>query len=89
MESIIIWGECREEIIRTSKPTNFKSFDEIHAKYFKITHKVIDFEEQNSAPIAIPDSVQILIRDKYVNEFSEQSLISPGECYNIPNAIFF
>jgi hypothetical protein len=64
------WGECGEEIIRTPKPTNFESFVDIYAKYFKITNKAINLEEQNSVPI--------LKRDKYVNEFSEQSLISCG-----------
>ncbi len=65
-----IWGQCGEERIRTPKPTNFESFVEIYAKYFKITHKAINFEEQNSVPI--------LLRDKCVNEFFEQSLISCG-----------
>jgi hypothetical protein len=64
------WGKCGEEIFRTSKPTNFKFFVEIYAKHFKITRKAINFEDQNSDPI--------LLRDKYVNEFSEQSLISCG-----------
>jgi alpha-tubulin suppressor-like RCC1 family protein len=59
------WGKCGEEIIRTPKPTDFKSFVEIYAKYFKITHKVINF-------------VPILLQDKYVNEFSEECLISCG-----------
>jgi alpha-tubulin suppressor-like RCC1 family protein len=71
------WGKCGEEIIRTPKPTNFESFVEIYAKYFEITHKAINFEEQNSAPIPIPD--QIKLQNKYANEFSEQSLISSGE----------
>ncbi len=52
------------ETIRTPKPTNFESFVEIYAGYFKITNKAINFEEQNSVPI--------LLRNKYVNEFSEQ-----------------
>jgi alpha-tubulin suppressor-like RCC1 family protein len=65
------WGQCGEERIRTPKPTEFESFVEIYAKYFKITHKVINFEVQNSVPI--------LSRDKYVNEFYEQSLISSGK----------
>jgi hypothetical protein len=64
------WGQCREKIIRTPKQTNFESFVDIYAKYLKITHKAINFEGQNSVPI--------LLRDKYVNEFSEQSLISCG-----------
>ncbi len=64
------WGQCGEERIRTPKPTNFESFAEIYAKYFKIINKAINFEEQNSDPI--------LLRDKYLNEFSEQSLISCG-----------
>jgi alpha-tubulin suppressor-like RCC1 family protein len=64
------WGKCGEEIIRTPKPTNFKSFIEIFAKYLKITHKAINFEEQNSD--------LILLRDKYVNEFFEQCLIPCG-----------
>jgi alpha-tubulin suppressor-like RCC1 family protein/tRNA A-37 threonylcarbamoyl transferase component Bud32 len=64
------WGKCGEEIIRTPKPTNFESFVDIYAKYLKITHKAINFEYQNSDPI--------ILRDKYVNEFSEQSLISCG-----------
>jgi RCC1 and BTB domain-containing protein len=64
------WGKCGEETIRTPKPTIFESFVDIYAKYLKITHKAINFEEQNSDPI--------LLRDKYVNEFFEQSLISCG-----------
>jgi alpha-tubulin suppressor-like RCC1 family protein/tRNA A-37 threonylcarbamoyl transferase component Bud32 len=60
-----IWGKCREEIIRTPKPINFESFVEIYAEYFKITNKAIGF-------------VPVQLRDKYVNEFSEQSLISCG-----------
>jgi alpha-tubulin suppressor-like RCC1 family protein/tRNA A-37 threonylcarbamoyl transferase component Bud32 len=64
------WGKCGEERIRTPKPTNFKSFDEIYAKYFEITRKAINFEEQNTDPI--------LLKNKYVNEFSEQSSISFG-----------
>jgi hypothetical protein len=63
------WGKCGE-VIRAPKPTNFKSFDEIYAKYFKITNKAINFDEQNTDPI--------LLKDKYVDEFSEQSLISCG-----------
>jgi alpha-tubulin suppressor-like RCC1 family protein len=45
------WGQCGEEIIRTPKQTNFESFVEIYAEYFKITSKAINFEEQNSAPV--------------------------------------
>jgi alpha-tubulin suppressor-like RCC1 family protein len=73
-----VWGQCGEEIIRTPKATDFKSFNEIYAKYFKITHKAINFEEQNSVPI--PDSGPIKLQNKYAEEFSEQSLISSGEC---------
>jgi alpha-tubulin suppressor-like RCC1 family protein len=51
------WGKCGEEIIRTPKSTNFKSFDEIYAKYFEITHKAINFEEQNSVPILLRDKM--------------------------------
>jgi alpha-tubulin suppressor-like RCC1 family protein len=69
-----IWGECGEEIIRTPKPTNFKSFVEIYAEYFKITNKAINFEKQNSVPNPIK------LQNKYAEEFSEQSLISSGEC---------
>jgi hypothetical protein len=65
-----IWGHCGGERIRTPKPTNFKSFVETYAKYFKIRNKAIDFEEQNSVPI--------FLRDKCLNEFSELSLISCG-----------
>ncbi|HEY6437935.1 MAG TPA: hypothetical protein VIY47_15200, partial [Ignavibacteriaceae bacterium] len=64
------WGQCGEERIRTPKPTNFESFVDIYAKYLKITHKAVNFEEQNSVPI--------LLKDKYVNEFFEESLISCG-----------
>jgi alpha-tubulin suppressor-like RCC1 family protein/tRNA A-37 threonylcarbamoyl transferase component Bud32 len=64
------WGQCGEEIIQAPKATNFESFAEIYAKYLKITNKAFNIEEQNSDPI--------LSRDKYVNEFSEQSLISCG-----------
>jgi alpha-tubulin suppressor-like RCC1 family protein len=65
-----IWGECGEEIIRTPKRTDFESFVEIYANYHDITNRAINFEEQNSVPI--------LLQNKYVNEFSEQSLISFG-----------
>jgi alpha-tubulin suppressor-like RCC1 family protein len=65
-----IWGQCGVERIRTPRPTNFESFVEIYAEYFKITNKAIDFEQQNSNPI--------LLKDKYSNEFSEQILISSG-----------
>ncbi len=37
-------------MIRTPKPTNFESFFEIYTKYFKITNKAINFEDQNSIP---------------------------------------
>ena len=43
-----IWGKCGEEIIQTPKPTNFKSFVEIYANFFKITKKAINYEKQNS-----------------------------------------
>jgi RCC1 and BTB domain-containing protein len=65
-----IWGYCGEERIRTPKPTNFESFVEIYAKHLEITQKAINFEEQNSVPI--------LLQNKFVNEFSEQNLISFG-----------
>jgi hypothetical protein len=71
-----IWGKCGEEIIRTPKPTIFESFVKIYAKYFKITDKAINFEEQNSA--LIPNSDPIQLQDKYANEFSEQNLLSCG-----------
>jgi hypothetical protein len=64
------WGKCGEETTRTPKQTNFESFVDIYVKYLKITHKAINIEEQNS--------FQIRLQDKYVNEFSEQSLISCG-----------
>jgi alpha-tubulin suppressor-like RCC1 family protein len=99
-----IWGQCGEERIRTPKPTNFESFVEIYAEYFKITNKAINFEEQNSIPtlnainfeqnstpilsknkflnkaisLFFKSSDPILLRDKYVKEFSEQNLISSG-----------
>jgi tRNA A-37 threonylcarbamoyl transferase component Bud32 len=78
------WGECGEEIFRTPKRTNFESFVDIYAEYFKITPKAINFEEENSDPILlqnsaqIPGSVPILLQDKYAKEFSELSLISFG-----------
>jgi alpha-tubulin suppressor-like RCC1 family protein len=89
-----IWGQCGEERIRTPRPTNFESFFDIYAKYFKITNKAINFEELNSVPILLRDkmteavekitnSVPISLQNKYANEFSEQCLISSGEC--IPN----
>jgi alpha-tubulin suppressor-like RCC1 family protein len=69
-----IWGQCGEERIRKPEPTNFESFVEIYAEYFKITsfdnEKAINFEDKNSVPI--------LLRDKYSNEFSELSFISSG-----------
>jgi alpha-tubulin suppressor-like RCC1 family protein len=73
-----IWGECGEEIIRKPEPTNLESFVGIYAKYLKITNKAINFEDQNSAPIPIPDPIKL--QNKYANEFSEQSSISSGEC---------
>jgi hypothetical protein len=54
------WGKCGEEIIRIPKATNFKSFDEICAKYFKMTNKAINFEKQNSAPILLRKQENIL-----------------------------
>jgi hypothetical protein len=65
-----IWGQCGEERIRTPRPTNFESFVDIYAKYFEITNKAINIEEQGSVPI--------LLQNKYANEFSEQNLISCG-----------
>ncbi len=59
------WSKCGEKVIRTPKPTIFESFAEIYAKYLKITHI-----EHYSVPI--------LFRGKYVDEFSQQSLISCG-----------
>jgi alpha-tubulin suppressor-like RCC1 family protein len=41
-----IWGKFGEEIIRTPKTTNFESFAEIYAKYFKITNKAINLESR-------------------------------------------
>jgi tRNA A-37 threonylcarbamoyl transferase component Bud32 len=79
------WGKCGEEIIRKSKLTNFESFVEIYAEYFEITNKAINFEEQNSDPVSI------LLQNKYVNEFSEQSLISCGNygiVYKVMNKNF-
>jgi RCC1 and BTB domain-containing protein len=70
------WGQCGKEIIRTPKRTNFESFVEIYAEYFKITNKAINFEKQNTDPI--PDPIKL--QNKYAKEFSEQSLISSGEC---------
>jgi hypothetical protein len=56
------WVLDTKEIIRKPKLTNFESFVDIYAKYLKITNKAIHFEDQNS--------VSILLRDKYANEFS-------------------
>jgi alpha-tubulin suppressor-like RCC1 family protein len=95
-----IWGKCGEEIVRTPKPTNFESFVDIYSKYFKITQKAINFEEQNSVPILLRDkmtqaiekitnSVPISSQNKYVNEFSEQCLISSGECIQNFKCNFF
>jgi alpha-tubulin suppressor-like RCC1 family protein len=71
-----IWGKCGEESNRTPKPTNFESLDEMYAEHLKITHKAINFEEQNSDPIPISDLIKL--QNKYVNEFSEQHLIPCG-----------
>jgi hypothetical protein len=65
-----ILGKCGEEMIRAPKQTNFKSFDEIYAKYFKVTNKAINFEEQISVPISL--------ENKFMKEFSQQNLISCG-----------
>ncbi len=40
-----------------TRPTNFESFVEIYAKYFKITNKAINIEEQNSVPILLRDKM--------------------------------
>ncbi len=82
-----IWGKCGEEIIRTPEATKFESCVEIYAKYFKITNKAINFEEQNSAPIPIPDPVKL--QNKYAEEFSEQNSISSGECIPKFFALYF
>ncbi len=44
------WGKCGE-YIRTPKPTNFESFVDIYAKYLKVTHKAINFDEQKISQI--------------------------------------
>jgi alpha-tubulin suppressor-like RCC1 family protein len=65
-----IWGKCGEEIIRTPKRTNFQSFDGIYTKYFKITHKAINFEEQNS--VELRDDLDSSEKVK-ANEYNSES----------------
>jgi alpha-tubulin suppressor-like RCC1 family protein/tRNA A-37 threonylcarbamoyl transferase component Bud32 len=60
--------ECKERTTRKLKSIKLESFVEFYAKYLNITHKAFNFEEQNS--------ISIILRNKYVNEFTEQSLIS-------------
>jgi alpha-tubulin suppressor-like RCC1 family protein len=71
------WDKCGEEIIRTPKRTNFESFNEIYAKYFKITHKAINFENQNSVPISLQNKFVKVKANKTehnlnVNRFNSQ-----------------
>ncbi len=70
------WGKCGEEIIRTPKPTDFKSFVDIYAKYFKITKKAINFGEQNSV------SSLKAIKNEAASDFS--SLVLSGSSAMAP-----
>jgi alpha-tubulin suppressor-like RCC1 family protein len=70
------WGKCGEEIIRTPKPTNFESFVEIYAKYFKITNKAIGFEKQNS--VNRFNSQPNETYSRYKSDFKELELIGSG-----------
>jgi RCC1 and BTB domain-containing protein len=65
-----IWGQCGEEIIQTPKPTNFESFVEIYAKYFKITNKAINFEEENGEKVKANKTEYNLVSS--VNQFNSQ-----------------
>jgi alpha-tubulin suppressor-like RCC1 family protein len=65
-----IWGERGEEINLSPKQTNFESFIHIFAYYTQITPQVIDFEEYNTVPV--------LRKNKYKNDFSEKFQISSG-----------
>jgi RCC1 and BTB domain-containing protein len=69
-----IWGKCGEEIIRTPKPTNFESFVDVYAKYFKITNKAINFEEQNS--------VLISLENKFVKVKANKTEYNMGSAVN-------
>jgi hypothetical protein len=85
------WGKCREEIILTPKPTDFKSFVEIYAKYFKITNKAINFEEGNGEKVKANKTKYNLGSDvnlfnsqpnetlsRYKSDFKELELIGSG-----------
>jgi hypothetical protein len=63
------WSKCGE-IIRTPKPTNFESFVEIYAKYFKITNKAINIEEENGEKLKANKSEYNLGSD--VNRFNSK-----------------
>jgi hypothetical protein len=69
-----IWGKCGEEIIQTPKPTSFKSFVEIYAKYFKITNKAINFEEQNSVPTPLRQQENIVKTQVRLEEENEEKV---------------
>jgi hypothetical protein len=69
------WGKCGEEIIRTPKPTNLKSFVEIYANFFKITGDAINFEEQNSVPILLRQKENILKTQIILEEENGEKVI--------------
>jgi alpha-tubulin suppressor-like RCC1 family protein len=82
-----IWGKCGEESIQTPKPTNFKSFVEIYAKYFKITHKAINIEEQNSVPILLREQENILKTQIRPEEENGEKVKANKTEYNLGSAV--
>jgi alpha-tubulin suppressor-like RCC1 family protein len=61
------WGECEKKEIREPKETEFKSFDEIFAKYFEITHKSLNLSENESRN---EKSVLMNIVEKFSENYS-------------------
>jgi alpha-tubulin suppressor-like RCC1 family protein/thiamine kinase-like enzyme len=60
-----VWGGTGSQFISTMRKTEFKSFEDIFAHYFKITHKTIDVEKR-------------FRNGKYSIEFTEIRIIASG-----------
>ncbi len=81
------WGKCGEEIIRTPKPTNFKSFVEIYAKYLKTTHKAIHSEDLNSVPILLREQENILKTQIRLEEENGEKVKANKTEYNLKSSV--